>query len=124
MWKILLSFLSGPLSKISGDLKEAYKAKLEAQNDKERLLADERIAVLEARKSSILAAQSNPVERFVRPLFALPFIIYTWKLVIWDKVLEWGITDPLSDNLNYVFMLILSGYFVDSIAKRFTRGPK
>lgn len=119
MWKLLLSFFSGPLSKISGDLKEAYKAKLEAQNDKEKLLADERIAVLEARKTSILAAQSNPVERFVRPLFALPFIVYTWKLVIWDKVLEWGTTDALSDNLNYVFLVILSGYFVDTIVKRF-----
>ena len=121
MWKVLLSFLSGPLSKISGDLKEAYKAKLEAQNDKERLLADERIAVLEARKSSILAAQSNPIERFVRPLFALPFIIYTWKLVIWDKVLEWGVTDSLSDNLNYVFLVILSGYFIDATVKRFMK---
>ena len=121
MWKVLLSFLSGPLSKISGDLKEAYKAKLEAQNDKEKLLADERIAVLEARKTSILAAQSNPVERFVRPLFALPFIVYTWKLVIWDKVLEWGVTDALSDNLNYVFLLILGGYFLDATAKRFVK---
>ena len=118
MWKVLLSFLSGPLSKISSDLKEAYKAKLEAQNDKEKLLADERIAVLEARKTSILAAQSNPVERFVRPLFALPFIIYTWKLVIWDKVLEWGTTDALSSELSYIWMIILGGYFIDVTAKR------
>jgi hypothetical protein len=118
MWKIILSFLSGPLSKISGDLKEAYKARLEAQNDKERLLADERIAVLEARKTSILAAQSNPVERFVRPAFAFPFVIYLWKLILWDKVLELGATDPLSPELSYVMLLILGGYFIDVSLKR------
>lgn len=121
MWKLILSFLSGPLSSISDDLKEAYKAKLEAQNDKVRMAAEERIAVLEARKSSILAAQSNPIERFVRIGFAFPFIVYINKLVLWDKVLEWGVTDPLSSELSYILMIILGGYFVDMTARRFTK---
>lgn len=113
MWKILLSFLSGPLTAISNDLKEAYQSKLNAQNDAERIAADERINLLETRKSVILAAQSDPIERWVRVLFATPFILYTWKLVVWDKILEWGITDPLSKDLNQLFWIVVGGYFLD-----------
>ena len=117
MIKALLGLLSGPLSSISKDLKEAYQSKLAAQNDAERIKADEKIAVLEARKSSILAAQSDRVERWVRILYAAPCIIYLWKLIIWDKVLELGVTDDLSGNLWTIFFIILGGYFVDTIAK-------
>lgn len=113
MWKLLLSFLSGPLTAISNDLKEAYQSKLQAQNDAERIAADERINLLENRKSVILAAQSDPVERWVRVLFALPFIIYTWKLIVWDKVAHLGSTDPLSSDLTQLFWIVIGGYFLD-----------
>lgn len=117
MIKMLLGLLSGPLSSISKDLKEAYQSKLAAQNDAERIEADEKIALLEARKTSILAAQSDRIERWVRILYATPCIIYLWKLIIWDKVLELGITDDLSSNLWTIFFIILGGYFVNTIVK-------
>jgi hypothetical protein len=118
IWKLLLGFLTGPLSKISEDIKEAYQSKLNAVNDAERIAADERIALLEARKTSILAAQSDPIERWVRIGLALPFVIYINKLVLWDKVLAWGSTDPLSPELYQIMMLVLGGYFVDTIARK------
>src|SRR6185503_4317023 len=120
MWliKLVLGFLSGPLSQISTDLKEAYQSKLNATNDKERIAADERINNLEARKSIILAAQSDPVERWVRVLFAFPCIIYVNKLVVWDKVLGLGTTDNLSMDLWNYFYIILGGYFLDTIVQR------
>ena len=31
----------------------------------------------------------------IRPLLALPVIIYLWKVIVWDKVLAWGTTDPI-----------------------------
>src|SRR5687768_13277992 len=106
MWfvTILTSLFSGPLKSISNDLKEAYQNKLTAQNDAEKLAVDERINLLEARKSIILAAQSDPVERWVRVGFTLPFIIYVNKIVLWDKVLGWGVTDSLSDNFTLIMM--------------------
>lgn len=118
MWTVLLSLLKGPLSSISNDLKEAYESKLKAQNDKERMAADERIAILEARKSVIMASQANPVDRVIRPLIALPFVIYINKLVLWDKVLSWGTTDALSPELSYILSVVIAGYFVDGIVKR------
>lgn len=114
MLKLLLGLISGPLSKISNDLKEAYQAKLAAKNDSERIAADERINILEARKSIILAAQSDPVERWVRVGFAFPVVIYNAKLFLWDKVLGWGVTDGLSAELTQLSWIVISGYFIDS----------
>lgn len=113
MLKLLLGFLSGPISDISNDLKQAYQSKLAAANDAERIAADERINLLEDRKSVILAAQSDPVERLVRVGYAIPCLTYLWKLLLWDKVLSLGATDGLSPELWHVFMIILGGYFLD-----------
>lgn len=118
MWKLLLGFFTGPLSEISNDLKEAYQSKLIAANDAERLAVQERITLLEARKSIVLAAQSDPVERWVRIGFTLPFIVYVNKVVLWDKVLGWGVTDALSDNFAWIMMTILGGYFLETAIKR------
>lgn len=114
MWKLLVSLVTGPLSSISQDIKEAYQSKLAATTDVERIAADERIALLEARKSVILAAQSDPIERLVRVGFALPMVIYTWKLVLWDKVLSLGATDGLSPELWQLFWIVVGGYFIDT----------
>ena len=121
MWKLLLGLITGPLTEISNDLKEAYQSKLKAANDAERIAADERINILEARKTSILAAQSDPYERWVRIAFAFPFIVYTWKLVLYDKVLSLGATDPLSAELSHLFWIIIGGYFVDTTVKGVAR---
>lgn len=111
------SFFTSSLSAVSNDLKEAYQSKLNAANDSERIAADERISLLEARKDTILAAQSDPVERWVRVLFALPFVIYTWKLVVYDKVLAWGATDALSAELSHLMWVVIGGYFVDGTVR-------
>lgn len=118
MWTILGMFFKTALGTISGDLKDAYIAREGAKNDKERILADERIAVLEARKTTILAAQSDPVERWVRIGFALPFVLYTNKLVIYDKILGWGITDSLGTNLDLTMSIIISAYFLTEGVRR------
>ncbi len=117
MWKLILSLLSGPLKDISNDLKEAYQSKLNAKNDSERIAVEERINLLEARKSIILAAQSDPLERLVRIGLALPVIAYSWKLILWDKVLGLGATDGLSPELWQFFWIVVSGYFIDATVR-------
>lgn len=105
--------VTGPLTSISNDLKEAYQSKLAAANAAERIAADERINLLEARKSSILAAQSDPVERWVRIAFAFPCVVYLNKILVWDKVLGLGVTDKLSPEFWQIFLIVLGGYFID-----------
>ena len=112
-----MGFISGPLKSISNDLKQAYQAKLNAANDAERLAVDERINILEARKSIILASQEHPIGRWVRALFAVPCIVYTWKLIIYDKVFALGATDTLSPELWQLFWIIVGGFFIDSTIK-------
>lgn len=114
----LLSWLvSGGLSGITKALQQAYEARLRAQTDSEKLATDLKIRELEARRDVILAGQSDKVERWVRVLFALPFVVYVNKLVLFDKVLGLGATDPLSPMLTEVFWIILGGFFLISAAK-------
>lgn len=110
--KMLGSIVTGPLTQISNDLKEAYQARLNAKNDSERIEAEKQISFLEGQKEIILQAQKGKVEQWVRPLLALPFILYNMKLVVYDKMFGWGVTDPLSPELYQVEMIVLGGYFL------------
>jgi hypothetical protein len=33
------------------------------------------------------------------PLAALPVVIFLWKVIVWDKVLGWVSTDPLTGDV-------------------------
>lgn len=103
---------------IAGALSDAYKAREDAKTDRERMSWDHRIKALEARKESILQAQKDPVEKWVRISLAFPFVAYINKLVLWDKVFGLGATDPLSSELSEVMWLVLLAYFVDSGIRR------
>ena len=111
----ILGFLGKLFSSgIAGKIADAYKAKLNAANDKERLAADERIAHLEAQERILFAEQGNWLTRWIRPAFALPFIIYNFKVVVWDKVFGWGVTDPLSPEFYYLQGVVFGAYFLTS----------
>lgn len=117
----MFGFLIGlinPLGRITDKLVSAYAEKQNAVTDQQRIASDERIKALEARRDVILQAQSDPMERWVRIGFALPFILYLWKLVLWDKLLGWGVTDDLSADLWAILYIVLGGYFVDQVVRR------
>jgi hypothetical protein len=103
MLKWLASFLTAP---IVGGFIDAYKARLDAENSHDRMAADlaaQAIAAeIEARKSAdalILAEQGRWYTAIIRPLLALPIIIYLWKVIVWDKVLAWGSTDAITGDV-------------------------
>jgi hypothetical protein len=103
MLKWLASFLTAP---IVGGFIDAYQARLDAENSHDRMAADlaaEAIAAeIEARKSAdalILAEQGRWYTAIIRPLLALPIIIYLWKVIVWDKVLAWGSTDAITGDV-------------------------
>lgn len=121
-WLNPLNIFIDPIIKISDRIAQTKVELAREQNDSRRLQLEEDLKALESRKQIIIQAQKDPFERWIRIGFALPFIIYTWKLVIWDKVLALGVTDTLSSDLTSIMFIILGGYFVDAIAKRFTKG--
>ena len=98
----------GGLSGIAAQLRGAYQDKLNATNDAERIAAEISIAQLEARQRVL--ASGGKITALVQFLWAAPFIVYNAKLIIWDKVLGWGVTDPLSPAL-YDVQTIIVGFF-------------
>jgi len=97
---------------------KAYQAKLSAENTSEKIAAD-----LAARELSVeqrereLAAQLVVAEQgrwytaLPRPLFAFAFVIYCWKVVVFDKVFGLGGTDALSGDASQWATVVLTAYF-------------
>jgi hypothetical protein len=129
MWAWLASFLGGP---VVGALINAYKAKLDAGNTRGRIAADlaakEIEADIEARKQAsaiIIAEQGRWYTAIIRPLLALPVIIYFWKVIVWDKVFGLGTTDPITgmiaDWTGMIVTAYVGGRSIEKVARIFRR---
>jgi hypothetical protein len=109
---ILSWFLSGGLNSIAKQLNVAYQAKLNAQNDHERIAAELDIKQLEARQAVLIAEQGNWKTSWIRPFLAAPVGIFMWKILVYDLVLGLGATDNPSDNVWYIIMTVIGAYFL------------
>lgn len=97
---------------IGAQINEAYKNRLEAQTNSEVIAADERIDRLQSQKSILLAEQNNRLTSWIRPLVAAPFVLFLWKVIVWDKVFSMGVTEPLSEPLGEIMAVIVGAYFL------------
>ena len=109
------NLLGGPFAKAAVD---AYRAKLAADNTSEKIAADlaARELAVEQRERElatqvVVAEQGHWYTSLPRPLFAFAFIIYVWKVVVWDKVFGLGTTDALSGDVAQWAMIVLTAYF-------------
>jgi hypothetical protein len=129
MWTWLASLIGGPV--VTG-LINGYKAKLDASNTKDRIAADlaahEIQADIEARKAAsaiIIAEQGRWYTSIIRPLLAFPLIIYLWKVIVWDKVLGLGATDPITgmvaDWMGLIITAYVGGRSIEKVARIFKR---
>jgi hypothetical protein len=110
---ILSWFLGGGLSSIENSLKEAYVAKLNAQNNEDRIAADVTIQSLQAKRDVMVSEAGKwSINAFVRLCFALPVALYYGKIFVLDKVLAMGSTDPLSDDLTWTARVVIGFYFL------------
>lgn len=107
-WPLILS----GIIRVSERLVDARARREAAENESERIQADRDIARLEARRDALTTGQANWVAKVVQAAFALPFIVYLWKVVIWDKVLKLGVTDGLSGFAEYVGYTVIGFYFL------------
>lgn len=104
---------------IAEQIRGALQDRLNAQNDAARIAADERLAYLQAKLSS--QQIGGRWITLIQVGFALPFVLYNAKLIIWDKMLGWGITDPLSPALYDLQTTIISFFFVTSTVRAVIR---
>jgi hypothetical protein len=117
----LMLGLIDPISRIAGKIADYKIAAQNATTDRARIEAEERASALEAKRDVMVAESGSRINLFIRAGFALPFVIYNAKLVIWDKVLALGSTDPLSPELYNVQLATIGFYFLHSIVARVVR---
>jgi hypothetical protein len=86
VWGFLFGLID-PVTRIIGKLADAKVDLAKAQTDQERIHAEERVKGLEARRDVLIAEAGSRINAMIRAGFALPFVIYNAKLVLWDKVL-------------------------------------
>jgi hypothetical protein len=113
MWMTIISFLGGPV--IRG-LIDAYQAKLKAGNISERIAADtagQEIAAQVSEANAILLYRTAEIGHWYEPdkLMGYFVAVYFGKLLVWDKVLGLGTTDPLAGFAAVTSNLVVSFYF-------------
>jgi len=110
----IISFLGGPVIK---GLIEAYNLKLKAANADAKIAADLAATEIAAQQSEIQAQTQLKIAEIghhweVEKLFAYVTLLYYGKLLLWDKVLGLGSTDPLTGWALWAANLIIGFYFV------------
>lgn len=110
MWGAVLKLLGLGGGGLAGRLADAYEAKLNAANDKDRIEAEVTIAQLEARRDVLNAG--GWVTRLVQAAWAAPFVLFNFKVIVWDKMLGLGVTDPLGEFERNIGMIIVGFYFL------------
>lgn len=113
----VLGLLSGDSAKsIAGQIRQARKDALDATNNEKRLEKEaeiERLLIrLEAQKGSVIPRLARLI------LFAAPIGIYLWKIVVWDRVLGYGVTDALGAFERDVATAVLGFYFLIALREK------
>lgn len=113
MWTAIMSFIGGPVIK---GLLEAYNAKLKAGNTSEGIAKDLAAAEIAAQSAEITAAKDYRIASlgyWYEPdkIMGYCVAVYIAKLLIWDKVLGLGVTDPLVGWIEITANLVVGFYF-------------
>jgi len=113
MWMTIIGFLGGPVIK---GLIDAYQAKLKAGNVSERIAADtagHEIAAQVQETNAIMQYRIAEIGHWYEPDKLMGYFVaaYFGKLLVWDKVLGLGVTDPLSGFAATTANLVVSFYF-------------
>ncbi len=129
----VMKFLGGGiLNKVLSHLQQ--RAETEVERDRiasevaiEHVKAE--VASRQAAAEIVKAEQGWWVTAMIRPLFAIPLGLYWAKILIWDKMLGWGTTDPLTGtHIPEWAGWIVGAYFVtrpfEKIGRSYIRGKR
>jgi hypothetical protein len=115
------NLLTGGALNKAGDIAQQI---IQAYADKQKAVGADAIAAAQAEidRLTILASVQKAdswgwTTSLSRFLLELPFVLFLWKVIVWDKILQWGVTDPLGADLTSVFYGILAYLFVTSFRK-------
>lgn len=97
---------------LTSKLKEAFDMYINAETQEAKLEAEKQIALLSAQRDIILAEQGKWYTAWIRPMIALPVVIFIWKILVWDTVLQWGVTPYPGDFVFWIVTSVITAYFV------------
>jgi hypothetical protein len=122
MWLSIMSFIGGPVIK---GLIDAYNLHLKATTTDKQTAANLAGQEIAAQTSETQAITSLKVAQIGHPwevekLFAYVTLFYYAKLLIWDKVLGLGSTDPLTGWVLWAANLVIGFYFTKRTAENVT----
>ena len=108
-----MSFLGGPVIK---GLIDAYQAKLKAGNVESKIASDlaaSEIVAQVTESTAIMQYRIAEIGHWYEPdkLMGYCVAVYFCKLLVWDKVLGLGTTDPLAGFATVTANLVVSFYF-------------
>ncbi len=114
MWMTIISFLGGPVIK---GLIDAYQAKLKAGNVESKIASDLAATEIAAQTAETQAQTQYRIAElgyWYEPdkIMGYTVAIYFGKLLLWDKVLALGSTDPLAGFAAWTATTIVAFYFV------------
>jgi len=110
---LIFQFLGGPVAKA---LIEAYHAKLDNETKDAKIAADLAAGEIAAQTAEINASTQLKIAEIGHPwevekLFAYMTLFYYGKILLWDKVMGLGTTDPLGGWAAITANLVVSFYF-------------
>lgn len=117
--KLVTAPIIGAIFKpIADALLTAQKQKLDAAGSHEARVSElaQKALDLDAREAEVnakvlIAEQGNAATRWVRPVWAAPFVFWTWKVVVYDLCLGWGSTPELKGVSAQLCIAISIAYF-------------
>lgn len=118
-WTKIIDWISGGLA---GKVLDAYRARLDAGNDRDRMAVDLASREIDAQKALALAELGSRFTALPRWTIEMAFAVYVAKVVIWDKVAALGSTDPLTGDVGTWAGIVFAGMFGSSIASKVVGG--
>lgn len=101
----------GIIGQLTGPLERAWQAKLAADTDANKLEAEQQIAFFKGQIELATAAASSDRWWSVRSLMGYCALAYVAKIVVWDSVLQLGITPNPGPQVTGIVMTVIGFYF-------------
>jgi hypothetical protein len=108
MW--LLNLIN-PLGKIIDGLNAAYQAKLKAETDSEKIAADQQISYFQGQMELAQSAAQSDKWYSPRSIMGICAALYVAKIVVYDTVLQLGMTPNPGQQVSGVVLTIIGFYF-------------
>lgn len=109
----ILSWLTGGGFKaIAEEIADWDLRRRQAANDADRIAAETHLAHLRLQQALLVEETKYASTRWIRPAFALPVVIYWWKLIVWDTILGWGVTQYPGGHVSWFVVMIPTAYFL------------